>query len=191
WKVEAQGKTVLDAGSSTGGFTDCLLQRGAARVHAVDVGRGQLHPALKKDPRVTPREKTNIMSLASLDPAPAFAVCDLSFRSLRGAASHITGLTSEGRLIALVKPQFEWQAPGADFRGVVRGAESLRRILAGLLAGLEAEGLTVHDIIKSPLTGRAGNREFFFDLRTTPCASQTPEESFQRCLQEKIELLTG
>ncbi|MDR1317978.1 MAG: cell division protein FtsJ, partial [Spirochaetales bacterium] len=86
WNVAVRGKTVLDAGASTGGFTHCLLKRGAAFVHAVDVGRNQIHPDLRKEPRVILKEKTNIMNLHGLDPVPAFAVCDLAFRSLRGAA---------------------------------------------------------------------------------------------------------
>ena len=103
WNVDAAGKVILDAGSSTGGFTDCLLKRGAALVHAVDSGSNQMHGRLRADPRVRLREKTNIMAVDRLDPEPDFAVCDLSFRSLRGAARHIAGLTRSGTVFALVK----------------------------------------------------------------------------------------
>jgi 23S rRNA (cytidine1920-2'-O)/16S rRNA (cytidine1409-2'-O)-methyltransferase len=164
WKVAVAGKIILDAGSSTGGFTQCLLKRGARAVYAVDAGYNQIHPVLRSDPRVILREKTNIMAPGPLEPVPALAVCDLSFRSLRGAARHITGLTVEKRLIALVKPQFEWERPGADFDGIVRGDGILLSILSDLAAALEGEGVYAADIIESPLRGRSGNREFFFDL---------------------------
>ena len=95
WGIDCRGRVFLDAGCSTGGFTDCLLARGAATVFAVDVGVNTLAWSLRSDPRVVVREGTNIMSLrpGSLEPAPQAAVADLSFRSLRGAASHILGLT--------------------------------------------------------------------------------------------------
>ena len=166
WDVKVTGKTVLDAGCGSGGFTHCLLERGAAFVHAVDVGYGQIHPSLRADPRVLLREKTNIMSIHALSPQPAFAVCDLSFRSLRGAARHIAGLTEEGRLIALVKPQFEWESPPADFDGVVRSPAALRDILGALAGALEAEGVFAADLIESPVRGHSGNREFLFDVNT-------------------------
>ncbi|MDR1931624.1 MAG: TlyA family RNA methyltransferase [Spirochaetales bacterium] len=171
WNVDAAGKTVLDAGSSTGGFTHCLLKRGAARVHAVDAGYNQMHPALRTDPRVILKEETSIMSINALDPVPAFAVCDLSFRSLRCAARHILCLTSELRLIALVKPQFEWENPPAEFDGVVRGEDTLREILLNLTAALKAEGVYAARALESPLRGASGNREFLFDLSLRPYES--------------------
>jgi 23S rRNA (cytidine1920-2'-O)/16S rRNA (cytidine1409-2'-O)-methyltransferase len=166
WNVDAAGKTVLDAGASTGGFTHCLLERGAARVYAVDAGYNQIHPSLRADPRVILKEKTNIMSVDALDPVPAFAVCDLSFRSLRGAARHIIGLTERLRLIALVKPQFEWENPPEEFDGVIRDSAVLRDILVRLAENLRAEGIRFTAIAESPIRGRSGNREFFFDLKT-------------------------
>jgi 23S rRNA (cytidine1920-2'-O)/16S rRNA (cytidine1409-2'-O)-methyltransferase len=165
WNVNTTGKTVLDAGSSTGGFTHCLLERGAARVHSVDVGYNQIYPSLRTDPRVILKEETNIMSISSLEPVPAFAVCDLSFRSLRGAAKHIISLTSEKRLIALVKPQFEWENPPEEFDGVVRGADILRDILLRLAEDLIREGVSAANILESPIQGKSGNREFLFDCR--------------------------
>ena len=165
--IQAAGKTVLDAGASTGGFAHCLLLKGAAAVHAVDVGRGQFHASLRSDPRVILKEKTNIMSLEALVPRPDFAVCDLSFRSLRGAARHILDLTTEGRLIALVKPQFEWENPPADFDGVVKSDSALRDILERLGEDLKTEGVFVAASAESPLRGQTGNREFFFDMRSS------------------------
>ena len=183
WGIAAAGKTVLDAGCGTGGFTHCLLERGAACVHAVDVGYGQMHPSLKAAPRVLLQEKTNIMGVQTLSPRPAFAVCDLSFRSLRGAARHIISLTEEGRLIALVKPQFEYEAPPADFDGVVRLPGALRDILLGLVSSLEEEGVFAADLIESPIRGHSGNREFLFDLNTV---RGLPPEA----VREKITALT-
>ena len=167
WGVPCAGAVWIDAGCSTGGFTDCLLQHGARFVHAVDVGEGQLDWRLRGDRRVGVREGTNVMSLSpsDLDPAPAAAVADLSFRSLRGAARHILGLTTEGWGIFLVKPQFEYRDPSADFHGVVKDADTVRAILRELLVDLAAEGVSAEAAIPSPITGRKGNKEFLFLLR--------------------------
>jgi 23S rRNA (cytidine1920-2'-O)/16S rRNA (cytidine1409-2'-O)-methyltransferase len=166
WRIRADGCTVLDAGCSTGGFTDCLLRRGAARIYAVDVGRGQLAWNLRTDPRVVVMEGTNIMTARSeaFAPAPDFAVADLSFRSLTGAARHILSLTRNGFGVFLVKPQFEWLDPPADFHGVVRNAADLRSILLTLVDALRAEGSFPAACTPSALAGRRGNREFFFLL---------------------------
>jgi 23S rRNA (cytidine1920-2'-O)/16S rRNA (cytidine1409-2'-O)-methyltransferase len=170
WGVEVGGLALIDAGSSTGGFTDCLLQRGARRVVAVDVGAGQLDYRLRRDPRVTLLEKTNILALSPdrLPELPDAAVADLSFRSLRGAAAHLLSLTGQRWLIALVKPQFEWSAPGAGFRGVVREPDDVWAILEALSRDLEREGVFLHRVSPSALRGAKGNREFFFLLRDSP-----------------------
>lgn len=164
WNLSVAGKVMLDAGASTGGFTDCLLQFGAARVYAIDVGYNQIHPKFRKDPRVTVMEGTNILEVTILPQKPHGAVCDLSFRSLRGAASHILSLTTENWLVALVKPQFEGAEGLPGFRGVVRSEEALCRILATLQDDLENEGVHTEKILESPIRGRGGNREFFFYL---------------------------
>lgn len=163
--IEVEGTTVIDAGSSTGGFTDCLLRHGAARVYSVDVGVNQLAWKLRCDPRVTLLEGTNVTSLcpASFPAAPDWAVCDLSFRSIRGAARHLVELVSRRRLLALVKPQFEWTDAPPSFRGVVP-AEALPAILSALVTDLAREGLAVEAMHASALAGRRGNREFFFLL---------------------------
>jgi len=167
WGIECRGKTWIDAGCSTGGFTDCLLRRGASRVYAVDVGENQLDWRLRADPRVRVMESTNIMAVRAeeMDPAPDSAVADLSFRSIRQAASRILGLTAEKRGIFLVKPQFEYTDPPPEFRGVVQGQGALRAIITDLVAGLGDEGVGVEDGIESPLRGRKGNREFLFLLQ--------------------------
>jgi len=167
WSVACGGAAWIDAGCSTGGFTDCLLQHGASLVYAVDVGEGQLDWRLRSDSRVKTLERTNIMSLnrSDLVPPPARAVADLSFRSLQGAARHILGLTTEGWGIFLVKPQFELRRPPAGFRGVVRDPDEVRTIVDDLVQRLAAEGVEVQKRIPSPVPGRKGNREFLFLLR--------------------------
>jgi 23S rRNA (cytidine1920-2'-O)/16S rRNA (cytidine1409-2'-O)-methyltransferase len=167
WGIECGGKTWIDAGCSTGGFTDCLLRRGASLVYAIDVGENQLDWRLRADPRVRVMESTNVMAVRGeeLDPWPDSAVADLSFRSIRQAASHILGLTAERRGIFLVKPQFEYADPPREFRGVVQGQGALRDIITDLVAALDDEGVGVENGIESPLRGRKGNREFLFLLR--------------------------
>jgi len=165
-----EGLCLLDAGCSTGGFTDCLLQRGAAQVIAVDVGYGQLDFRLRRDPRVTVLERTNILSLAQefLPAPPEGAVADLSFRSLRRAAAHLLALTSRSWLVALVKPQFEWRSPGENFRGVVRDPQVRRRVLTSLACDLSGEGVFLQRVAAASPVGARGNREYFFWLSLQP-----------------------
>lgn len=167
WKISATGRSWVDAGASTGGFTDCLLQHGAQRVFAVDVGYNQLDYRLRTDERVTVMERTNILSVSSLDPRPDAAVCDLSFRSLRGVIAHLLNLTREGWGIALLKPQFEaaaevrWGRRNADVveNGVV-GGEAREEVIVGTILSLEAdEGVRVTRRLASPLAGKQGNTE--------------------------------
>jgi 23S rRNA (cytidine1920-2'-O)/16S rRNA (cytidine1409-2'-O)-methyltransferase len=167
WAIACGGTAWIDAGCSTGGFTDCLLRRGAALVHAVDVGVGQLDWRLRGDPRVRLLEGTNIMAVngGDLDPRPSRAAADLSFRSLRGAARHVLSLTEEGWGIFLVKPQFELPRDTPGFHGVVDDPAVVRGILSELIAQLAAEGVRAEKAIPSPLRGRKGNREYLFLLR--------------------------
>ena len=160
WHIDVKGKVVLDAGSSTGGFTDCLLQHGAVLVHAVDSGSNQLDFKLRQNPAVLVREKTNIMDVTALDPQPDIAVCDLSFRSIVHAASHILSLTREKKLIALVKPQFEERGLVPGFDGVIKKEEDLRRVLAETERLLAEDNTYITDMIESPILGTKGNREF-------------------------------
>lgn len=163
WSVPVEGKVFVDAGCSTGGFTDALLQRGASLVHAVDVGTGQLDWKLRADPRVRVLEGTNVMALDGLEPRPHAAVADLSFRSLRGAAPQILSLTTEGWMIALIKPQFEWLEPPAEFQGVVPD-DRLEEILGRLEADLVGEGVRLVERLASSVRGRKGNQEFLARL---------------------------
>ena len=163
WGISAEKKVVLDAGSSTGGFTDCLLQRKASLVHAVDVGYNQLDYSLRIDSRVNVLERTNIMSVEELEPVPNFAVADLSFRSISGAASHILRLTSDNLLIALIKPQFE--LPETEgFDGVIRDEEILHEVIRKTALNLQVEGVGLRAVIESPIKGGKGNTEFLFLL---------------------------
>ena len=159
WRLPVRDRVFLDAGASTGGFTDCLLQHGASAVHAVDVGYNQLDYRLRRDGRVIVHERTNLMHVDSLDPPPHAAVADLSFRSLRGAGRRAVDLTVERYAVLLIKPQFEWSDAPADFSGTVPEA-ALPGILTGTLGALVDEDLALFALEESPITGRAGNREF-------------------------------
>ncbi len=159
---------MLDAGSSTGGFTDCLLQRGAKLVHSVDVGFNQLDWKLRTDARVIVHEKQNIMTLEALDPTPQAAVCDLSFRSIKGAASHILSLCGGTWLISLIKPQFEVPRWQENFFGVVEDPDLLERTMRNVHQALEEDGVGIKKLIRSPITGRKGNMEYLALLMLGP-----------------------
>jgi len=161
WKIGVRGMSFIDAGASTGGFTDCLLQRGASRVIAIEAGGNQLDYRLRSDRRVHVLENTNVMAVQALPFEPEAAVADLSLRSLRKAAPHILSLVSDKWLIALVKPQYEWREAPADFDGVVTAPVALSGILKRLLQDLDAEGVVVSRLTESQLPGKKGNREFF------------------------------
>jgi 23S rRNA (cytidine1920-2'-O)/16S rRNA (cytidine1409-2'-O)-methyltransferase len=154
----------LDVGASTGGFTDVLLQRGAARVIALDVGYGQLHPRLRQDPRVVVFERTNARHVTELPFAPQLVVADVSFISLRKVLPPLLGLAAPGwQALALVKPQFE--AGRSDVRGgVVRDPAVHRRVLRELAEAALAWRAETAGIVDSGLPGPKGNREFFLHL---------------------------
>ena len=163
--VDPAGRHALDVGASTGGFTDVLLQRGAARVIALDVGYGQLHPRLRADPRVTVLERTNARGLRELPYAPDLVVADLSFISLRKALPPALALAREGwEAVVLVKPQFEAGRAEVGRGGVVRDPETHARVLRETAeAALEWEAKT-RGVVDSGLPGPKGNREFFLHL---------------------------
>lgn len=165
FSLSVTGLVMLDAGASTGGFTDCLLQRGAAIVHSVDVGYNQLDWRLRTDSRVRVLEKQNIMTLEKLDPPPQAAVCDLSFRSIGEAASHILSLSGSSWLVALIKPQFEVPKDLEDFTGVITDSRLLVQVMQTVYTFLSEEGVGIHDLAMSPLTGHKGNREFLALLK--------------------------
>jgi 23S rRNA (cytidine1920-2'-O)/16S rRNA (cytidine1409-2'-O)-methyltransferase len=173
--VDPAGLDCLDVGASTGGFTDVLLQRGAARVIALDVGHGQLHARLRSDPRVTVLERTNARTLEELPFAPSLVTCDVSFISVRSALPPALRLAAPGwEGLVLVKPQFE--AGRAEVRkGVVRDPEVHRRVLhevAEAALGWRAE---VTGVVDSGLPGPKGNHEFVVHLVSSDHPALPPE----------------
>lgn len=182
--IPIRDRVFLDCGSSTGGFTDCLLQNGARFVHAVDVGTNQLAYKLRIDKRVGVYERTNILSVDILNPPPEFAVVDLSFRSLRRAAAYILDLVDTHAALMLVKPQFEWTNPDENFRGVVENSDTLVSILAQLAVDLKSENVGVAKIVPSPILGRKGNREFFFHLvKGSICSNPIDREQVRKIIK--------
>jgi 23S rRNA (cytidine1920-2'-O)/16S rRNA (cytidine1409-2'-O)-methyltransferase len=163
-RVDPAGLDCLDIGASTGGFTDVLLQRGAARVIALDVGRGQLHPRLRGDPRVTVIERTNARELHDLPFAPELVTCDVSFISLRTALPPALRLAApDWHAVVLVKPQFE-AGRGQARRGVVRDPDVWRRVLRETAEAARDSRAQVVGVVDSGLPGPKGNREFFLHL---------------------------
>jgi 23S rRNA (cytidine1920-2'-O)/16S rRNA (cytidine1409-2'-O)-methyltransferase len=168
--VDVADRAALDAGASTGGFTDCLLQRGASRVVAVDVGRGQLHQRLRDDPRVTVLERTNVRHLGPADLGGErfpIVTADLSFISLRTVAPSLVALAAPGAdLVVLVKPQFEaGRADVSRGRGVIRDPAVWEQAVEGVAAAFVSQGAAMIDSMRSPLTGADGNVEFLLHLR--------------------------
>ena len=167
WPITVDGRVCFDVGASTGGFTDVLLQRGAARVYPVDVGYGQLAERLRRDARVTSMERTHICELPALREPVSLAVVDVSFIGLRHALPCVaSAVVSRADVIALVKPQFEAPPDAVDERGVVRDRLAQGRALSQVLSWAFSHGWRVGGVLKSPLAGPAGNREWFVWLRT-------------------------
>jgi 23S rRNA (cytidine1920-2'-O)/16S rRNA (cytidine1409-2'-O)-methyltransferase len=168
WQLPVRGKIFLDAGASTGGFTDCLLQRGADRVFAVDVGYGQLAWKLQCDERVVNIERTNIRYLekTQLTGEPDSAVIDVSFISLRKVIPKVLELIKKGGdILALIKPQFEVAKGDVGKRGVIRDALTHESVIEEISSFALETGLTVRGVVESPLMGPKGNREFFIYLK--------------------------
>lgn len=173
--LDVRGRTCADVGASTGGFTDCLLQNGAARVYAIDVGKGILHWKLRTDPRVVVLEETNARFLASLPEAVSLVTMDASFISLKAllptvkhwlvpagsSLNEASGHGSESAVVTLIKPQFEaGRKQAARGSGVIRDPAIHRQVLADLLKFAQVQGFGVRGLIKSPLLGPKGNVEF-------------------------------
>jgi 23S rRNA (cytidine1920-2'-O)/16S rRNA (cytidine1409-2'-O)-methyltransferase len=163
--VDPAGRDCVDVGASTGGFTDVLLQRGAARVIAVDVGYGQLHERLRTDPRVTVLERTNARELTTLPFPPELIVCDVSFISVRLALPPVLSFSKPGwECVVLVKPQFEAGRSEVPRGGVVRDAEVRRRVVREIAVAALAWGGETAGAVDSGLPGPKGNREVFLHL---------------------------
>ena len=168
FRIDPAGLVCLDVGASTGGFTDCLLQRGAARVYAVDVGYGQIDAKLRSDPRVVLREKVNarFLSREHVPEAVGLAVLDLSFISVRLVLPAVLALLDAGaRIVVLVKPQFEAGRSEVGKGGIVRSEETRRRVVADIEAFGRGLGLAVEGSVPSPIAGARGNREFLLVFR--------------------------
>jgi 23S rRNA (cytidine1920-2'-O)/16S rRNA (cytidine1409-2'-O)-methyltransferase len=175
--IEPAGLVALDVGASTGGFTDVLLQRGASRAYALDVGRGQLAETLRRDPRVVSMERTNARELtAKTLPDPIdLAVIDVSFISLDLILGPVaTTLAPRGSIVALVKPQFE-AGRGRTDHGVVRDPAIHREVLERTVESARRHGLGTRAIIASPITGPQGNREFLVHLGVGPDCAEIGE----------------
>jgi 23S rRNA (cytidine1920-2'-O)/16S rRNA (cytidine1409-2'-O)-methyltransferase len=175
--IEVSGLVCLDAGASTGGFTDVLQARGARRVYAVDVGHGQLLPRLASDPRVEVMDRTNLRNLTSVPDPVDLATLDLSFISLRLVLPTVRRLlASQGRVIALVKPQFEAGRDDVPRGGVIRDTAVHRRVLIQLAADAGHAGFAAVNLMASPRTGRQGNREFLALLRAVEPPHPNPAD---------------
>jgi 23S rRNA (cytidine1920-2'-O)/16S rRNA (cytidine1409-2'-O)-methyltransferase len=182
--VDPAGKDCLDVGASTGGFTDCLLQAGAARVIALDVGYGQLHPRLREDDRVTVLERVNARTVTSLPFPPELVVCDVSFISVKTALPPVLRLAAPGwEALVLVKPQFE--AGRADVpKGVVRDPEVRRRVLHDVCAAAAGWDSRVAGVVDSGLPGPKGNREFLVHLIES--TEPTDPDELERWIDDAI-----
>ena len=191
--IDVAGGLALDVGASTGGFTDCLLVRGIARVLAVDVGTNQLHERLRKDPRVVSLERTNVRDLtlaqvrAVLGALSTIVTVDLSFTSLVPHAPHLVELAShDASLIVLVKPQFEVdRATASRGRGVVTEPREWHAVLERAASAFERSGAGIIGVMASPLTGASGNVEFLVHARRG--APVTGDASVDKMAREAIE----
>ena len=167
--IDPAGRICLDVGSSTGGFTQVLLERGAAQVIAVDVGRGQLHPSLRADSRVVSMEGVDARSLTASDctPVPSLIVCDASFISLLKVIPRPMSLAAnQADLIALIKPQFEVGRASIGRGGLVKSATERARAVADVRAALDGlEGFWVREVMESPVKGGDGNQEYLITAR--------------------------
>ena len=169
--IELEGKICLDIGASTGGFTDCMLQNGAAFVYAVDVGSDQLDESLKSDPKVRNMEKTNIVdaSISDFSPLPDFISADVSFVSLKHIIPQITEFLSSsnnGEAVLLIKPQFEAGKKNIGKNGIVKDRKVHVAVINDIISFCNGNGLAVKGIAHSPISGGDGNIEYLLYLRS-------------------------
>ncbi len=161
FEINVQDLVALDAGISTGGFSDCLLQHGAQRIYGVDVGYGQLHEKLRIDPRVILIERTNLRYLDSLPEQVDLVTLDLSFISVLKVIDTVKRfLKPSGTLIILIKPQFEARKEQVGRGGIIRDAQVHQEAIERVVSGVQDQGLLCQGITESPITGTDGNKEF-------------------------------
>jgi 23S rRNA (cytidine1920-2'-O)/16S rRNA (cytidine1409-2'-O)-methyltransferase len=194
--VEVTGRRVLDAGASTGGFTDCVLQEGAASVVAVDVGYGQLHEKVRSDPRVEVHDRTNVRHVepGDLGPPVGVVVADLSFISLRLVIAPLLAQCEPGAdLVLLVKPQFEaGRREVSRGRGIIGDPEVWRSVLLDVIAAVAAAGATIMGLMVSPITGTDGNVEFVLHARAaTAAAPSAPPADVPALVDAAIAAASG
>jgi 23S rRNA (cytidine1920-2'-O)/16S rRNA (cytidine1409-2'-O)-methyltransferase len=182
--VDVRGFKAADVGASTGGFTDCLLQRGAKRVYAIDVGYGQLAWKLQQDPRVVVMDRTNARHLKHLPELMDLVTIDASFISLKLILPTVAGwLKDKGQILALIKPQFEARSEQVEEGGVVRDPALHRQILEDILSWSSAQGLAPLGLIHSPIRGPAGNMEFLAHMRLGTSAKCNHGKLVADCLK--------
>jgi 23S rRNA (cytidine1920-2'-O)/16S rRNA (cytidine1409-2'-O)-methyltransferase len=187
FNITVAGKVALDVGASTGGFTEVLLRRGAARVYAVDVGYGQLAWRLRQDQRVVVMERTNIRSVKSLPEPIELATIDVSFISLRLVLPSVARLmVAGGDAVPLIKPQFEAGREQVGKGGVVRDPAIHRAVLKRVLSEATESGWVVANLMASPLIGPAGNREFLAHLRLGAGQSANIEELIDAVVEARL-----
>jgi 23S rRNA (cytidine1920-2'-O)/16S rRNA (cytidine1409-2'-O)-methyltransferase len=193
--LDVEGRRAVDVGASTGGFTDCLLQRGAVAVTSIDVGYGQLHERLRADPRVAVMERTHIRdcSPAVVGGRVPLVVVDVSFISLSSVLDALLGLLDDdGRIVALVKPQFEAGRAEADRgRGVIRDAAVWRRVLFALRSDVEARGAAMMGLMISPITGAQGNVEFLALIEQSAHASASRSRVDDEAIEAIVDQAQG
>lgn len=161
FNIDPTGFIILDAGLSTGGFTDCLLQRGAQKIYGVDVGYGQAHEKIRSDARVVVLERTNLREYKHVGEPLDLVTLDLSFISLLKVIDVVKKLLQPGNcLITLIKPQFEAGRGEVPAGGVIKDSALHQRVVADVVAGIEVEGFACKGVIESPILGAAGNKEF-------------------------------
>jgi len=183
FRVLLSGKIAIDVGASTGGFTDCLLQNGAEKVYAVDVGYGQLDWKLRSDPRVICLDRKNARTLSKEDIGEMLdlAVVDVSFISLKLVIPPLLEiLKPEGELITLVKPQFEVGKEEVENRGIIKDPAKHIRVLLDLHRFIEEKGWAVKAVTESPITGQKGNREFLAHCVHSQFANPIEEETIRQ-----------
>ena len=192
FQLEVRGWVCADVGASTGGFTDCLLQRGAAKVYAIDVGKGILHWKLRNDPRVVVMEETNARYVETLTERVSLVTIDASFISLKLLLPVVKNWLTpdqpgrEADVVALIKPQFEaGKKDVARGDGVIRDPEIHRQVLFDILNFAQQQGFSIHGLIKSPLLGPKGNAEFLVWLSETNTKENF--ESIHRLVEQVLE----
>lgn len=159
--IEVRDLTIMDAGLSTGGFSDCLLQRGAKKIYGVDVGYGQVHEKIRTDPRVVVMERTNLREVRDLGEKVDLVTLDLSFISMLKVMDAVSAvLKDDGQLVVLIKPQFEAGRDQIESGGLITDPKVHQEVIASVTQGVKAYGFELVGVVDSPIEGATGNKEF-------------------------------